>query len=49
METKRGSKALMATDPDVVGFVTREALLASQLPDKIADKHGLVHRPPDWS
>jgi hypothetical protein len=49
METAKGSKELMGTAPDFVGYVTRDLLLASQLPDKILDEHGTITRPPEWA
>lgn len=49
MESARGSKALLATEPDFVRHVTREVLEASQFPDVFGDAHGKIHRPPAWS
>ena len=49
MESARGSKALMATGPDLVGYVSRDVLEASQFPDMFEDDHGKIHRPPTWS
>ncbi|MDR1213312.1 MAG: NYN domain-containing protein [Propionibacteriaceae bacterium] len=49
METARASKELMKTNPDVISFVTRDILRSSQLPDRIADAHGVVSRPPEWT
>lgn len=48
MESVRGSKALIATEPDVVRHVQREILEASQFPDAFEDVHGKVHRPVAW-
>lgn len=49
MESARGSKELMHTEPDLTGFVTREVLERSQLADVLDDLHGIVHRPPAWA
>ena len=49
METARSSKALMATKPDHVAFVSRPVLEVSQFPDRLVDRHGKIHKPPTWS
>lgn len=48
MESAKGSKELVKTKPDFIGFVTRDVLAASQLPDRLTDQHGKIHRPPTW-
>lgn len=49
METARGSKELMHAGPGFVGFVTRPLLEASQLPDELRDRVGVIRRPGTWS
>lgn len=49
MESARGSKELANTEPDFTGFVLREHLAKSQLPDRLQTPSGWVHRPPKWS
>lgn len=49
MEPKRASNELKQTKPHVHRQITQESLAASQLPEKLRDEHGVIHRPPGWS
>jgi len=39
----------MGTEPDVVAFVTRRVLAASQLPCQLTDANGTITRPREWA
>lgn len=49
MSSAKAAKDLVGTGPDVKTHVSAESLHASQLPPRIDDEHGTVHRPPAWA
>jgi hypothetical protein len=48
MESSRGSKELVKTNPDLITHVHGDAIRACQFPDGLVDATGRFHRPPAW-
>ena len=49
MDSKRTSNELRQTGPMLIRHITGDDLRACQLPPSIADAHGVVHRPKQWT
>lgn len=49
MDAKRTSNELRQTQPSTIRHISGDDLRACQLPESIADSHGIIRRPKQWT